>query len=395
MDRHLSSDSRQSPIQVQCAPTSGRKPNSRLLMVACLTLSAILVLQLAFESGRWQTKNRADPKEIIIEGLAVSKTALDMGEVWEAKDHQHTVPIRNLTSNKIEIDDFALSCGCVDIGPKPVIIQPGETSELHLTVDLTEQRRLNQLGVAQRQFAVQITPIQKKGAWPLERWNLHGLVKSRVTLDKFGVSFGEQPIKGENPPAQTVLATTHVPYRKLEPSFNSRILSVQVVPQRDQQNQVALIVPPNPSLPAGPFTSDLTLVVIGEAGERLPGVTIPVSGIMQNEIRLLPARVVLGSNPLGSKAEAHVVLQKPDNTKVSVEQIEIDSPDVDIELVSVEGLPSGRTYRVRQKITKLGDQLSQVRFIVRKENQQPMKVIMEVCYRGEVTEQEGQQDQKG
>jgi len=113
---------------------------------------------------------------------------------------------------------------------------------------------------------------------------------------------------------------------------------------------------------------------------------------MQNEIRLLPARIVLGSKPVGITAEAHLVLQGANSISAVVEHIEIDDPDVEIQLASIEALPQGRTYLVRQKITKLCEHVSQVCFSARKANQTPTKVQVEICYRGEQTEKDIRKD---
>src|SRR5207244_9684283 len=221
-------------------------------------------------------------------------------------------------------------------------------------------------------------------------WTIHGVVRSRITLDKFGVSFGEAPVRGEVPPTQTVRATVHIPFKKLQAKFDPMAISVQVLQQKDRQNEFDVVIAPNSNLPAGPFDFSLPIDLVGEDGEKIPGISRDVSGTMQNEVRLIPAKIFLGSKPIGSTAEGEIVLQPPDKVQLVVEQIETDSSDVEIEPVSIEGFPPARTYRIKQKIAKAGDQVSQVGFVIRKEGHPPMKVTMEVCYRGEVIEPDRQ-----
>lgn len=79
-----------------------------------------------------------------------------------------------------------------------------------------------------------------------------------------------------------------------------------------------------------------------------------------------------------------MTLQAAADAKVAVDHIEIDSPDVHVEPATVEGIAAGRAFRVRQKVTKVGEQVSEVRFSIRKPDKKLETLPVQVCCRGEV-----------
>src|SRR5207245_8573836 len=124
--------------------------------------------------------------------------------------------------------------------------------------------------------------------------------------------------------------------------FDKKVLAVQFSRRVGAPGSIDVSISPQPSLPVGPFKTDLQLDVISPSGECLAGAIVPVSGDIQPEVRLLPARLLLGSRPIGESVEAEVVLQGAENAELLVEQIEIGSPDVHVDPVFLEGLPRGR-----------------------------------------------------
>jgi hypothetical protein len=155
-----------------------------------------------------------------------------------------------------------------------------------------------------------------------------------------------------------------------------------------------ILIAPHPSLQPGVFKSKATLFVNTPEGERLSGATFGIDGRVQAEVRPLPARLMLGSKEIGEKAEAVVVLQASAATKVIVERIETDSPDIHVEPATIEGSPPERTFRVSQRVTQLGDQVGTVHFFIRKGSRPAEPIVMEVTYRGEVDRHSSEQKGK-
>jgi len=118
-------------------------------------------------------------------------------------------------------------------------------------------------------------------------------------------------------------------------------------------------------------------------GERALAVVLPIAGEMRPEVRLLPARVLLEPKPVGGVSEAFVTVQAPLDAKVTVDHIEIDDSRLRVEPAAIAGIPAGRAYRIRQSVTKEGEQVSAARFIIRKLDQKLITLTVEVCYCGE------------
>lgn len=350
-------------------------------------LLAIGILGVSFGAAYWaglaaRQANQLPPMEVI-DGLAVAPTDLDMGEVWEEKGISWKLPIRNQTPGRIEIHDLQQTCGCTDIKPRRLSIAAGETATLDLTLDLTH-RTYSDFGQARRPFSVVLYPVLNPKSRSRVGWKLHGTILSRVTVDPLAIDFGERPIHGGTPVTQRVMATAHVPCQRLEVAVKPEVAAVTIFPQKDEKTIFEIILAANPDLPPGKFQADVRIFTVSPNGEKALAVTLPVSGIMQPEVRLLPARLLLEAKPVGDMAEAVVTMQAASDAKVAVDHIEIDSPDVRVEPVTVEGIPAGRAFRVQQKVTKTGEQVSEVRIVIRKPDKKLLTLPVQVCCRGEV-----------
>jgi hypothetical protein len=229
-----------------------------------------------------------------------------------------------------------------------------------LKLDLTH-RTFSESGLGSRPLALTIQPVLAGGRKRSRGWQLHGTVKSRVTLDTRAIHFGERPIHSQPPVTQKVLATVHVPCRRLEVTVKSEVAAATVNRRSDDEGRFEIIIAVNPALPPGYFHTDAQISLVTPAGERCPGFTLPIAGKMQPEVRLLPARVIMGPKQVGGTAEAVVTLQTTPNSNVEVDHIETDSSGLRVEPAAIEGIPANHAFRVRQQVTREGEQTSTAR----------------------------------
>jgi hypothetical protein len=347
---------------------------------------AIAILGISFGVAYWgglyARKWRQPTDQAVVEGLMVPTASLDIGEVWEETDFVWRLPIRNLTSDTIEIRKFGSSCGCTAIEPPKLSIQPGETATVQLTIDLTH-RSSAEKGQAQRPFTVSVHPITPRTRRGGLGWQLHGTVRSRVTLDAKSVHFGDQPVHGQPAATRQVLGTVHVPCQDLEVTVNPLVATATVKRRKDDPAQFEISIAVNPELPPGNFQTDAKISLVSAEGKRQLASLLSIAGEMQPEVRLLPARVLLAPAPIGETAEAIVTLQAPPKANVAVDHIEIDDSGLRVEPAAIAGIPAGCAYRFLQKVAKEGDQTNTVRFFFRKPDQKIIALSVEVCYRGE------------
>ncbi len=86
---------------------------------------------------------------------------------------------------------------------------------------------------------------------------------------------------------------------------------------------------------------------------------------------------------MGETATGFLVLQARADSDIKVIQIETDSPDVTVEAVPADGSPTGKGFRVKQRVDKEGDQSTVARFVLTKKGR-PVSASVVISYRGEV-----------
>jgi hypothetical protein len=164
-------------------------------------------------------------------------------------------------------------------------------------------------------------------------------------------------------------------------SQSSGTVPVSVLREGDS-DQYSLVIAPAAKLPVGPFEAELVVTIVDPDGKRLDGGRLSIAGTVQPAIRLLPAAVLLGTGTVGEVAEGVVVLQVPDGVEFQVAQIETSSSDVRAEPTEIPGIASGRAFRIIQNITAIGDNSTDVCFVIRRGQEPTQRVKTEIKYHG-------------
>jgi len=324
------------------------------------------------------------PTEFECQGLTIAASDLDLGDVWETSEFIHDMTIRNPSGSEKQIGDFATSCLCTAVEPRSAVIPAGGTAIVHVHIDPTH-RSPDQASLAVRPVGVEITPMLSTSQPHEAGWQIHGVFRSRVTLNVLSLHFGETVVQGLPSPMRKATATVHVPMQGLQAKVEpAGVAAVSLAPAPDNPARVEIHISPANTLPVGPFKGEVRIDVVDASGAVLAGAVLPIAGEIQPEARLLPARVLLGVHPVGTSAETVVALQAPMDAPWTVEHMEADSPDVFVEATTAEGIPAGRAFRVRQRVMREGDQTDMVRFVVRKGSRPPMTLTMEVTVHGEL-----------
>jgi hypothetical protein len=97
-------------------------------LLAVAALSALCVA--AYWLGTNRPASEAEPKEQIVDGLAVETASLHVGEVWEDADFTWRLPLENRTGSAISVLEFAVSCICLSVEPKSLTIPAGKTEHI-------------------------------------------------------------------------------------------------------------------------------------------------------------------------------------------------------------------------------------------------------------------------
>lgn len=349
----------------------------KLIWIGAFLLFSFAV---AFFTGARRAR-RELPDSETIEGLSVSLANLDLGDVWEDKAVKVRVPIRNITGSPIKVRDFSTSCGCTLVEPRSLSLPPQESATLDLTLDLTH-RSLAESGLIDRPFSVSIQPVVRDGNSRGPGWKLHGMVKSRVSVDTLAVNFGERPIHGGPAVSEKLVAKVHVPCQALEVSINPAIAIAKVSPVKNEQGRFEIAISPRPTLNPGDFNAEVKIEVVEPSGSRTLALTLPIAGKMQAAVRVLPARVFLPPTEVGKTAEAVLTLQQLPNSNAVVDHIETESPGLDVEPTEVPGIPAGRAYRIRQRVSREGAQTAFARFVMHQSNCERVTLTVDISFSG-------------
>jgi len=352
----------------------------RLLMALLLGITCMGAYWI---SSSWKGPAAAEPEFQFSCGLAVKSAYLHVGEVWEQSEFRYELPLENRTQESIKVDGFSSSCTCASIEPRSLTIPAGECRRVRLTLDLT--RKVHSVEEPTNTFTVEIIPFVKSSRSRTRGWQVHGVVKSRVTLNASSMDFGEEAVQGEPFPRRKVEALAHVPCGSLVTSAQPDIVAVDVVRVGDDSKRFEVYIAPKPDLKPGPFRSWVNLEVISSDGKRLSGAKLSVSGQVKQPVWAVPSKVQLPLSDVGETAEAVVVLQSPAGVMYTVEKTHTDSKDVEVS-PATSGVISGNAFSIRMRTSKLGDQCSIVNFHVRMQGGQQLVVPVEVFSRGLETE---------
>lgn len=105
--------------------------------------------------------------------LSVASESLDLGDLWVHDEHEFVLPIRNLTSRSLKIDDFVTSCSCTRGDSESIAIAA------HGTAQATFLMRFDE---AASEFPIQqyvpfehlVRPVINSDPMIADEWNVHG-----------------------------------------------------------------------------------------------------------------------------------------------------------------------------------------------------------------------------
>ncbi|MBY0231201.1 MAG: DUF1573 domain-containing protein [Gemmataceae bacterium] len=135
---------------------------SRTVVVLCGLIALVGCVLVAAAAKITADATRPRPvQQAKRESLVVDPARLDFGEVLENERFAWTLPIENRGDAEARITKFQENCVCAKFDPPSLVIPPGETREVRLTLDLT--RKPEDRGEAARPFAVLVEPIVAEG----------------------------------------------------------------------------------------------------------------------------------------------------------------------------------------------------------------------------------------
>jgi hypothetical protein len=316
-----------------------------------------------------------------VNGLHIDPDSLALGEVWENPKHKIALIVKNSSDDQVTIVDFATSCDCLAIEPEKLKIPPRGSARLAVTVDLTH-RQPYQLGLAKWPVTVLLRPVFEKDFAPTAGWELKGIVRSWVSLEAAQLAFGDKCVRGGTPVVRKIRARTHTALDRLEASAAPQLATVRVEAAADEPGQYFILVSPPPHLPVGPFKFRVDVRAVSIDGVAHDCAAIDIAGEMQPSCRVLPRLILLGERTVPDEANADVTLWLP-RRDWSIDRIETDSPSTSMSKTGTTS-DGGIRFRLTQRIERVGDEVTQVRIVIRGAQTQTEVLSVEVRYHGQL-----------
>jgi hypothetical protein len=325
---------------------AGKRTILRIALVVA-TVGLAIAGTWRYRSDR-SSRGGEDPQAI---GLHVDPECLDFGEAWEDSHFSWVLPIENRSSSDIAIERFYNSCVCTEITPSSLLVPPGQTRDVLLTINLRDDRKLE----AKYDFEVGVAAIVAgDGGQASQEWVVRGRVRRAVEFDPLVVDFGRHSEREQPLPPKRVRVKDLAGVESLAVNGSPDGFTVQVNRPAEDPSRFDIEIVPKAALPVGRCTFDLSIAPVQAGGKRLPARKLPVCGWVVPDLEASPSEVLLGAVAVGESAEATIAIRSLTGQAFTVEGWRCSSDRVS---VVREGMGAGGPmFRVRWVCVKSAGQ---------------------------------------
>lgn len=304
-------------------------------------------------------------------GLIVRERFLELGEVWQHPQFVLTLPIENPTPKDVDVVGLDRSCACLAAEPASFRVPAGATQDVKMTLDL---RYGGKEGELKRDFVVFVYPRIAGSTLRQSGWRIAGCVRVPFTLDPPEVRYEiGTVVRGEAVGPKAVRVLSHAGEMDTVIVQCKPPLGMATVSKAGAQG-FRIDVVPSPDLPLGPFAFDVVLEG-RTCSPQMPLVgSLPVRGIVVDDVEAVGAPVMLGLRNEGEVVSATVLLRSRSGRSFDVVKVAVATDDI-----SIEKVPGGsdiqQNYRLTWRIIREGPESSKVVFHIGGANGEPTREI--------------------
>ncbi len=313
--------------------------------------------------------------------LEVSAAALDFGEVWAQPAFQWDLPIKNTSNAQVTIEKFDLSCNCVAIEPKRLVVPAHSSSNVRLTLDLAKAR-LSSWGRAVDNIDLQILPRVAEAPYQDISWTLRGKVKRPFVFEPAQLSQWQE-VRRQAFAGRTIRLTSLIPAPAFMIRCVPKVFSARIVNTAKTHDQYELTLRPGQSVPAGAFHVDLTIQV------RIPGLsspfstTIPVDGYLRDDVAIIPEAIHFGPRPLSSHCQQDLALASDSGRPFEFVSTETSSDAIELGPLTLDNAGrSGTGLRLKLTVVAEGQQRGWAKIRLREHDGRPRVITIPIEYYG-------------
>lgn len=252
------------------------------------------------------------------ETIGVTESDLALGTLWATSEYEHSVEVRNQTTDVVHLDRIQASCGCSKISPERLSLKPGERKTLQLILDLNSGAMHSE---PVSEFQVNLSAIVRGARTHRATWPIRGTIQKAVRIPVGGIKFiGAEEVISQKGAEGSIRIYS---LRKLE---GLRIYADDSLGETSLQEvepgvyTLTLTLPP--LLPVGDFSGGIEVAPVLRGGQELPRLHIPVTGRVSPDVIALPEQLILPPAPVGAPVQRALALRSRAKKPFVVQAIE-------------------------------------------------------------------------
>jgi hypothetical protein len=314
----------------------------------------------AYFLARYYARRKPMPRS----GLVVAPEFLNLGEVWENKEHLCILPVHNPTDRDIEVLEFRTSCNCVAVAPKTVIIPAGQQAAVRLKLELLVDW-FKTTDAAVRDFDVDILPVLRDDFLSQPSWQVTGRVRRSVKIEPPFVQFSAPLVRGRPFGREKVKISALAPAKDLHLRYDKPLLSVQATRQASGSNVFDLTITPASGLACGNFKTEILVGVVPLTGPPLPARAMAADWLVCENIVATPPNILFGAHKVGEPVTEVITLRALHPEDFHIQGIETSSDELCVK-PALDATAAASRFLVKQRIGHLGHQSGTIYFQVRR-----------------------------
>jgi hypothetical protein len=212
---------------------------------------------------------------------------------------------------------------------------------------------------------------------------VHGYVKSALALEPRQIDFDDNLIKSQPFYSRKVTITEHVPLSYLRPHLDEAVADIRMLKLKDKPGQYELEITPKASLPAGPFSFVVNLEGATKSGVIVARVPLPIRGRIKEEVEAIPSCMQLGARCCGETINETIILRSLVHKSFEVLQVNTSTKDIQLKALA-NTHPDESRYALSWSLSKSGDQVERIDFILRYESGRTVSVSVAASAHGTV-----------
>lgn len=285
-----------------------------------LFVAALSVAGLGFVQIHRVTEPKPEGYPLVV----ADPSKLDFGERWEGETFTWTVPVRNTTDRAVWVEEFQVSCGCMSVEPRQVLLTAGETRDVTLRITPTIPRETNRATTS----TTQVISLFAYGAdkkLELLRAHLRGRPATLLTLAPSQFLFERPPVRGETARAVPLTLLPHGDCREIRIDCDPDVRAT--VRRKDPDYEIAVVIEPKQS---GAWSKAVRVSLIDGRGQTIGTRSIAVAPTVVEPVVVKPNHHHFGTVPAGSSADLTIVLSSYTGRPYVVRRVEPSGADITV-----------------------------------------------------------------